>query len=716
MPSIPRSGPKRNIDSQKVAAQWLSEGIYPVPLLPRSKQPKGGKGWNTLRVTPETIPQYFEDGDNVGGLWGEPSNWIVDVDLDTEEAIAAARLLLPPTYVYGRIKRPRSHYLYRCADCAGAKFTVRTPDDKVYVVVEIRSTGAQSVLPPSIHPEGDRYTIDEEQPFTSLTPKRLLKHVGEVGAAALLAEHYPTEGARHDYMHAIAGMLLHRGWEPERVRVFCEAVLDGAGKRETDRPQRERTVRNTIKSFREGGKVAGLTSLSPMIGGLITYITKWIGQEAPQVSIIDTDLSDAPDRRDVKIVPPPELLEVPGLVGDVAQWIEARAFARQPLFNLAVGLATVAFASGNKYIVDSWNTPLQPYMLLLAPSASGKEAALDSVGVALRKIGYANHWFKGFQSYHSLLDTLAEPPHAAIWLWDEAARKMKTAMRNQAGSDYQIITHLLELYGKGHSTIGGIPGRKRAIAAIDQPFLSVMAAAQPAQLVEAITDSDVSLGLINRFILFDGGNHLPEDNEQRQFLFPKTLEADLKVYRDIKVPMNGAEYPAIHIRFESTAVYNAFRDFHRHCRELAVKGGGWEMWGRANQNALIIAGIVAIGISPKHPVITMPVAKWATAFLEWSSDRWTQRIEECSARSITERSSKSLERAIRNARAFSHRTAGHLHEEKLVRRGYMPRSLIQRLMRHMRPKELEESLGALIAMNLACFGEVEGVECYWPPN
>ncbi len=714
MPILSVKSTARNIDSVRYAREWLKRGIAPVPLRSRSKRPKGGKGWNTVRVTNDTIPRFFERGDNIGGLWGEPSGWIVDLDLDWDEAIPIAAALLPSTFTYGRGARVRSHYLYRVPGATSLKCRIKTEDaDEDETLLEVRSTGSQSVLPPSVHPEGDRYEVNDDIEFKTLTPIQLQRYAYRIAAATLLARRYPESGARHDYVHATTGMLLHRGWEAAQVREFMLAVIDAAADSESDAPQRRRTVDNTIRSFEEGDRVWGWTTLSQWLDGKdLSALRAWIEHKAAAVTVIQSG-DTAPDKREEKIVPPPDILEIPGLVGEVAKWARDRSFARQPLFDVAVGLTLVAAASGNKYVIDAWNTPLQPYLLMLAPTASGKESALDSIGTALRRIDLPNVPFRGFQSYHAMLDTLAVHPHIAVWLWDEAARKLRTAMRSTAGQDYQIVTHLLELYGKGYSTISGMPGRKHSIESIDRPFLSIVAAAQPAQLVEAITDSDLSLGLINRFVLLDGGNHLAEDNFDRKFIFPSKLEAALKSYRELKPPTNGGEFPVIHVHFETVAAHNMFRDFHRRCREMAVRGGGWEMWGRANQNALILAGIVAVGISPKQPLITTAIAAWATKFLEWCSDRWVQRIEECSARSMAEAGSKFIERTIRNARSFEHRTLGHPGEVRMLRRGYMPRALLMRMSRHIRPKEFEESIGSLVTMSIACFGEVDGVECYW---
>lgn len=720
MDSISIKRAARNVNSSAIAADWLSLGIYPIPLAPRTKRPKGGKGWNTLRVTKKTIDQFFSPGDNVGGLWGAPSNWVVDIDLDWDESVAAAAVLLPETFRYGRHSRPNSHYLYRCEGMSGTKFhAIGTLDTDGVTkinegsIVEIRSTGSQSVLPPSIHPENERYEINSDVPIRSISRLQLERYVRYTAAAAILARHYPHAGARHDYVHTVAGTLLHTGWETSMVRTFMKAMLEASDAKEDDRRQRDRTVTNTIEKFREGERIAGWRTLSQWLPGKdLDSLRKWLEPQKRLIEIVSNE-DVLPDRENKEVKPPEESLEVPGLVGDVAKWAGARSFAQQPLFNLAAGLTIVALASGNKYIVDGWDTPLQPYFLMLAPTASGKESALDSIATAAKRIEMQGTIFQGFQSYHAMLDTIATPPNVGCWLWDEAARKIKTAMRSQGSQDYQIITHLLSLYGKGNSSVAGIPGRKQAISAIDRPFLIITAAAQPSQLIEAITDSDISLGLINRFVLFDAGNHLPDTNHDRKLIFPAHLEDSLKEFRNVKGKVNGSEFPVIRVRLDTTETYAIFRDFHERCRELAIKGGGWEMWGRANQNALICAGLVAIGINAKRPSITVEVARWAIRLLEWTSDRWVQRIEECSSRSAHEEHSKYLERAIRTAREFVHRALGHPQELKALRNGYMPRSTLTRISRHIRGKDLEETLATLVTSDLIRFGEVDGVECYW---
>lgn len=707
MPRISKA--ERIVDSGKIARHWLALGVQPIPLGSKSKRPKGegrdgAKGWTKLRVNKDTIDQFFKPGDNVGALWGEPSNWLVDIDLDTEESRLAAIKLLPETFMYGRKSSPGSHYIYRCSGVTTAKHQTK----KIGMLVEIRSTGSQTALPLSIHPEGERYRVDNDTDFTQISRAELTKRCKLVAGAAIAGYYYPSKSARHDYVVALTGALLWNGWADSQVIEFMNAVLYVAADKETQHNDREYEIKNVITHFKAGDKIPGWPTLSQhMPGDDLGALKKFLGLEKGADNS-ETPPDDIAAVEEVKIKP--ELLEVPGLVGEIAQWAGTKSYVKQPLFDIAVGLISVAMASKNKYLVDHWETPLQPYILALAPTASGKDSAMTSIFEVCRRLGMDSCVFQGFQSYHAMLDRLAEPPNCAVWLWDEAARKLRSACKAQGSQDFQILTYLLSLYGKANTSIAGMPGRKASIKAVEHPFLSVVAAAQPAQLVEAITESDVSLGLVNRFILLDAGEKLPRSNIERVNIFPSRIEDSLKDYDKIKRP-NGNDF--VRITFETNEAYRIFQDFNEYCRENSVKGGGWEMWGRSNQNALICAGLVAVGINPKRPKINERIANWAVQFITWCSERWSTRVEQSSSRSVVEIHSKYIQRIITTVKHLKHRTAGRVSELKLVERGLMPRSLLIRLSRHIRGKDLDDVISQLIMADIIAAGEVDDNECYW---
>lgn len=692
------------VPSEQIARDWLDLGVKPIPIWPGQKKPKG-TSWQKLRATTQTIPDIFKSGDNVGGLWGKPSRWIVDVDLDDEDAAAVAEFLLPRTMTFGRKSRPATHMLFICR---GAK-TQKWKGPKKEMLVELRSTGSQTVLPPSIHPDNERYIVDDwnDDEFTSLPRIKLVQLLDDVAACALFARHYPEDGSRHDYVHTMAGAMLYSKVKPEDVRRLCKAVIYACRHKEDDIKQRLRTVENTIEHHRQGERINGWPTLKDWIKSKdIQLMRRWIthkdfAEEAP-------DKVEVPELRTRTPQFDRELLEVPGLVGDLIKWSGKQTYLQQPAFDLATALMCVSLASCNHYEVDNWETPLQPYFMLLAPTAAGKGASLDRVFEFAKQIKLDEYVYQHFQSYHAMMDRLAESPHMVCWLWDEAARHLRTA-RSASSQDFQIISHLISLYGRANRYVPGVPGRKNPIPALDNPFLTLFATAQPSRLVEAISTADLATGFVNRFILFDAGDGVPTRNQLREHIFPSSIKkAGMEIRRH--EPKRGRTK----IRFQNVATFSMFDDFAEQCRSRIKTSEHNEVWGRANQNALLVAGIVAVGVDHKKPRITPEIASWAIKLISWSIESWAQRVEELSTTTFREQHSKKVEAIIRNPKGLiTKRTRAT--QKSLLMKGLVPKSVLTGKLRALSSREIEDILDQLIAIGLV--GQTEqddGTVVYWP--
>ena len=154
-------------DVREQVARYLHRGWYSVPLLPRSKKPIRAD-WPQLRIGSEDIKTAFSPKDNVGLILGEPSGWLIDVDLDCDEAIELADQFLPSTpAITGRPSSPRSHRWYIAAGAITQKHS--DPNDGS-MIVELRSTGTQTAVGPSVHPDGEVYETLEPEPLVVPAP------------------------------------------------------------------------------------------------------------------------------------------------------------------------------------------------------------------------------------------------------------------------------------------------------------------------------------------------------------------------------------------------------------------------------------------------------------------------------------------------------------------------------------------------------------------
>ncbi|OPX92333.1 MAG: hypothetical protein A4E53_00555 [Pelotomaculum sp. PtaB.Bin104] len=261
----------------QAALSYTRRGWCVIPLPAGGKAPRG-RGWQNLRLTEEELPARFTNGENVGVLLGEPSGWLTDIDLDCTEAVALAGYMLPQTNaVFGRAGKRRSHYLYMCYNSQTLKFQ----DIDKSMLVEIRSTGGQTVFPGSTHPSGEKIAWEAEGDPNKLAFEHLLPVVGRLAAAALLARHWPAKGSRQEAALALAGGLLRGGWEAAQVEEFIRYVALAA--KDEEPRMRAQTVVSTIR--KSDSPTTGWPRLGELVGAdVVKLAQKWLGVTATGVS------------------------------------------------------------------------------------------------------------------------------------------------------------------------------------------------------------------------------------------------------------------------------------------------------------------------------------------------------------------------------------------------------------------------------------------------
>jgi P4 family phage/plasmid primase-like protien len=248
-----------------VAAGWQLVRIPPLAKGPTDR------GWPTI----EYPPASFAAGDNTGVKLGAPSGGLVDVDLDCDEAVALAPAFLPATCTFGRASKRRSHWLYVCA--------VKTHRPS-RIPIELRSTGLQTVVPPSIHPSGEaiEWTGGESGP-THVEPVELVRAFGRLAAATHIARLWPqlqAGRAAHESVLRLAGALWHAGWTHEDAEsLILPAAELGGGH---DDGHRRTAIASTFADH--DGPRTGWPKLEEILGTNDTNALKAVIDLVPSVS------------------------------------------------------------------------------------------------------------------------------------------------------------------------------------------------------------------------------------------------------------------------------------------------------------------------------------------------------------------------------------------------------------------------------------------------
>jgi hypothetical protein len=206
------------------AEQYLSRGWSPIPLEPGQKRPSLS-GWQHLRLGMDDLAVHFSGSQNIGLLLGDPSGGLVDVDLDSPRARELAPEFLPATgLISGRRSSPRSHWWFR----------VTEPVDTIQLRgLEVRSTGVQTVVPPSRHPSGESYEWATFGQPAQLSADELIAAVYDLAQAAMpnvwtTRQTLPVKKRSHDPMPPFLLCLGDLNWHLQRR---IRAILDERGQR-----------------------------------------------------------------------------------------------------------------------------------------------------------------------------------------------------------------------------------------------------------------------------------------------------------------------------------------------------------------------------------------------------------------------------------------------------------------------------------------------------
>jgi hypothetical protein len=278
-------------------------------------------------------------------------------------------------------------------------------------------------------------------------------------------------------------------------------------------------------------------------------------------------------------------------------------------------------------------------------------------------------------------------------------------VKNTSGQDFTVLTHVISLYGAANKFVAGVPGRRQAIPALENPFITLLATAQPDALMEAISGTAKETGFVNRFILLDTGDYFPPRNMRRKKVFPSALK---KRARDLIAHEPQGDFTEV--IFEDTDTYQRFDEFEEAARRRSRKD---ETWARANQNALILAGVAAVGVDPKRPTITPDIARWAIRLVSWSSECWISKMQFVArGTSYVEKNALRVEQVISEPQKYLNQKMS-ANQRLCLKNGMMPQSILTRQTTHVKRHEREQIINDLLDAGVIGATEAYDNPCYF---
>lgn len=617
--------------SLEAAAAYTRRGWRVVPIAAGAKSPTL-KGWPSLRLEEPELASHFYGETNIGLILGEPSGWLVDVDLDSDEAVELAGQYLPATgAVTGREGRPGSHRWYIAEGAATAKHT--SCDGAM--IVELRSTGCQTVVGPSVHPSGERYDVLEGEP--ARVPAAMLAACVQALADAVRAQRHtvepprsaPTISAHHNdaerraaaYLDAMPPAIAGSGGHNQTyaaatalVHGFAlspDAALHLLATRYNPRcepPWSERELRHKVED------AASKPHERPR-GWLLEA-----RRDEPNTSV---DLSGlATQRQSVHADPgpiPERLLEVPGFVGDVVRFNLETAKRPQPVLALAGALCLQAVLSARK-VRDALGNRTNLYAVGVADSGAGKDHARKVNKAILFEAGAIELEGNEDLASDAGLFSAVEAQPAVLFQMDEFGRFLRTiGDPKRAPHLYNVLTALMKLYSSADTVYRGkaYADRNRN-KVIDQPCVVVYGTTVFEHFYQSLTTESLADGFAARLLVFETDERPARRWAPQRDAPASVVEAARWWHEHVPGGNLAREHPQprlIETTREARAIFDALAE-NVDARMEGAPGSVSAAWARAEEKACRLALLHACSADREHAVIDAPAARWACELSE----------------------------------------------------------------------------------------------------
>lgn len=563
----------------EASTRLFGAGYSIIPLAPGTKSPTLEKWTRYCKELPthDDIVRWNQwQGANIGVCLGVASGIIaIDLDNDVDGLIGKIEGLLPATPVAKTGKKGKTLF-YRYTGELSRGLSVSGVR-----VVDILSSGRQTVLPPSIHPDtGKPYewfgrplweykssdlpailnptmqTIvglfrPDPKPVIQTSQRFYFEETGQNDVAEALgfipADDYDTWyqiGMTLKDKFGEAGFGLWDKWSQT-----CPQKYPLGGHVE---------LRQKWDSFKGTGlTIATLfykaldrgyrpVTSAPDLGNVVDIIEGgniWQMMHGKKIyhEHKESVRTHTPDHKKSDNFPL-HLLDAPGLVGKICRYINRTAIYPQPILTLSNAISAVGVLMAHRVQTE---THLRTNMLTigLAPSGAGKGHSMKCIEKLFDYATASDLTAGEPASGAGLLTALVDAKGRLLIQWDEFGRVLsvlnsRTAMSHQR----EILTQIVRIFSAADTNYKGTQyanhDRKMSRKDINQPCLCIYGATVPSRFFGGITGEDAIDGFLSRWLVFESKDYTI-DPVQAEDADPPPQELIDEVKRWQNMPTNA---------------------------------------------------------------------------------------------------------------------------------------------------------------------------------
>jgi len=392
----------------------------------------------------------------------------------------------------------------------------------------------------------------------------------------------------------------HTGWASERVILVDAATVLGPAP--TEEQPEEQAEKQALEEQAEK----------------LTPITDSVPAEAEPEAPAPADEFD------------PYTRDVPGVVGEVIEWILATARRPNRVLALAAAIPLVGTLIGRR-VAGPTMSATHLYTIAVAPTGAGKQHPINCISELLIAAGASNHIGPNrFMSGSALCSFVMRKP-LSLCCSDEIGNFLaKVTAKGASGHEREITSVLRNLWSASFMMAQMPEWATREARNIHTPALSFFGTSTPDELFQALQGESVTNGTLNRFLVFNSQLRSRDATPQ---LAIKPVSTALAAHCHALYRWYGTETEEASINlpieqeftqlpWANKTAENEYLDFGRMIDDRIDRNPSWRPFlARTVETAIRLATIRAAGIGYQSATINVDDVYWGAGIALKAGER-----------------------------------------------------------------------------------------------
>jgi len=386
---------------------------------------------------------------------------------------------------------------------------------------------------------------------------------------------------------------------------------------------------------------------------------------------------------------------VPGVVGEVIEWILATARRPNRVLALAAAIPLVGTLIGRRVAGPTWSAT-HLYTVAVAPTGAGKQHPINCISELLIAAGAREHIGSGrFMSASALCNFVMRKPLSLCCSDEIGAFLAKVTAKGASGHEREISSTLRNLWGTSFAVAPMPEWADREAEQVHTPSLSIFGTSTPDELFQALQGESIDNGLINRFLVLSSRLRT-KDTEPRlptREVPPELANRCRMLYRwygteveciNIKLPI---EQEFTQLAWANDVARREYLDFAHMVYDRTNQEPDLDpFFARAAETAIRLATIRAAGDRYQSATIDVGDVYWGAGIAQLAGERLYAN---------TRNTLPETERSRWIRRILDRIRTGRLKNKKVD-----IRYLQQRLGRYLKAKDIKEIVAEMIGIGL----------------